>query len=107
MGDKNDEMAVVDSDCRLIGLNGIRVVDSSIFPEITNGNLNAPTIMVAEKVADKILKKSIKPMKIDTWVDPYWKTKQRFSNSILYSKKKCSAALRQFMNITLMFVNAQ
>lgn len=82
MGDKNDEMAVVDSDCRLIGLNGIRVVDSSIFPEITNGNLNAPTIMVAEKVADKILKKSIKPMKIDTWVDPYWKTKQRIRNSI-------------------------
>ena len=82
MGDKNDEMAVVESDCRLIGLNGIRVVDSSIFPEITNGNLNAPTIMVAEKVADKILKKSIKPIKIDTWVDPYWKTKQRIRNSI-------------------------
>jgi hypothetical protein len=38
--------------------------------------------MVAEKVADKILKKSIKPMKIDTWVDPYWKTKQRIRNSI-------------------------
>ena len=49
MGDKDDKMAVVDTDCRLIGLNGIRVVDSSIFPEITNGNLNAPTIMAAEK----------------------------------------------------------
>mgnify|MGYP000849780882 FL=1 len=82
MGDKDDKMAVVDTDCRLIGLNGIRVVDSSIFPEITNGNLNAPTIMAAEKIADKILGQSIKPISLDTWVDSRWKTKQRIRKAI-------------------------
>ena len=75
-------MAVVDTDCRLIGLKGIRVVDSSIFPEITNGNLNAPTIMAAEKIADKILGQSIKPISLDTWVDSRWKTKQRIRKAI-------------------------
>ncbi|MCG9761054.1 choline dehydrogenase [Pseudoalteromonas sp. Isolate6] len=50
-----DEMAVVDSQTRVHGVKGLRVVDSSIFPTIPNGNLNAPTIMVAEKAADMIL----------------------------------------------------
>ena len=50
-----DEMAVVDSQTKVHGLEGLRVVDSSIFPTIPNGNLNAPTIMVAEKAADIIL----------------------------------------------------
>lgn len=50
-----DEMAVVDSQTRVHGVQGLRVVDSSIFPTIPNGNLNAPTIMVAEKAADMIL----------------------------------------------------
>ncbi|PCK31115.1 choline dehydrogenase [Pseudoalteromonas piscicida] len=50
-----DEMAVVDSQTRVRGVKGLRVVDSSIFPTIPNGNLNAPTIMVAEKAADMIL----------------------------------------------------
>ena len=46
---------VVDPECRVIGVEGLRVVDSSIFPRITNGNLNAPSIMVGEKAADHIL----------------------------------------------------
>lgn len=50
-----DAMAVVDSQTRVHGVSGLRVVDSSIFPTIPNGNLNSPTIMVAEKAADMIL----------------------------------------------------
>lgn len=55
MGDAGDATAVVDPDCRVRGLRRLRVVDSSIFPAVTNGNLNAPTIMVAERAADIIL----------------------------------------------------
>lgn len=55
MGNRNDPMAVVDPACKLIGIRGVRIVDASIFPTITNGNINAPTIMVAEKAADMIL----------------------------------------------------
>ena len=54
MGDVADALAVVDSETRVIGLERLRVVDSSIMPSITNGNLNAPTIMLAEKAADHI-----------------------------------------------------
>jgi choline dehydrogenase len=50
---RGDE-AVVDHQCRVYGVDGLRVVDASVFPHITNGNLNAPTIMLAEKVADAI-----------------------------------------------------
>jgi len=55
MGGHTDPMAVVKPDCRVIGLENLRVVDSSIFPTIPNGNLNAPTMMVAERAADIIL----------------------------------------------------
>jgi len=47
--------AVVDAELRVHGIDGLRVVDSSVMPEITNGNLNAPTIMIAEKASDLIL----------------------------------------------------
>ncbi|MCU9948181.1 choline dehydrogenase [Pseudomonas sp. PDM13] len=50
----SDEMAVVDGQGRVHGLQGLRVVDASIMPEIITGNLNATTIMIAEKIADRI-----------------------------------------------------
>lgn len=55
MGADNDPLAVLNERCQVRGIQGLRVVDSSIFPTIPNGNLNAPTIMVAERAADMIL----------------------------------------------------
>ncbi|MCF1505341.1 choline dehydrogenase [Afifella sp. H1R] len=61
MGAADDVGAVVDPQCRVIGVDGLRVADSSIFPQITNGNLNAPSLMVGEKAADHILGRSLLP----------------------------------------------
>lgn len=61
MGAANDPMAVVDPECNVIGVEGLRVVDSSIFPRITNGNLNGPSIMVGEKASDHILGEGMLP----------------------------------------------
>ncbi|WP_394198413.1 choline dehydrogenase [Litoreibacter albidus] len=78
MGRANDAMAVVDPECRVIGVEGLRLADSSIFPRITNGNLNAPSIMVGEKAADHILGR--RPLPADNsepWIHPNWRTSQR------------------------------
>ena len=78
MGQANDPMAVVDSECRVHNVDGLRVADSSIFPRITNGNLNAPTIMVAEKAADHILGgEMLAPSNQDNFIHPDWKNSQR------------------------------
>ncbi|MAC58870.1 MAG: choline dehydrogenase [Novosphingobium sp.] len=61
MGANGDPMAVLDPELRVRGLEGLRVVDSSAMPAITTGNLNAPTIMLAEKGADHILGRGMLP----------------------------------------------
>lgn len=58
MGVAGDSMAVVDADCRVMGLKGLRVVDASVMPTLIGGNTNAPTMMIAEKVSDSILGKA-------------------------------------------------
>lgn len=78
MGAADDPMAVVDPETRVIGVNGLRLADSSIFPRIPNGNLNAPSIMVAEKASDHILGRSaLAPSNAEPWLHPDWQTKQR------------------------------
>ena len=78
MGAADDPTAVVDPQARVIGVDGLRLADSSIFPRITNGNLNAPSIMVGEKVADHILQRNPLPAANDEpWINPAWETSQR------------------------------
>ena len=77
MGSPEDPMAVVDPECRVIGVDGLRVADSSIFPRITNGNLNAPSIMVGEKASDHILGRSLASLNDQPWIHPRWETDQR------------------------------
>lgn len=78
MGRADDPAAVVDPQARVIGVEGLRVADSSIFPRITNGNLNAPSIMVGEKVSDHLLGKAPLARANDVpWVHPDWETAQR------------------------------
>jgi choline dehydrogenase len=78
MGRPDDPMAVVDAETRVIGIDGLRIVDSSIMPSITTGNLNAPTIMLAEKAADHILGRPLLPPAAESYyVAPGWQTSQR------------------------------
>ena len=50
-----DNMAVVDENLKVKGIQNLRVIDASVMPEIPSANLNAPTLMIAEKGADAIL----------------------------------------------------
>jgi choline dehydrogenase len=78
MGRADDPMAVVDPECRVIGVEGLRVADSSVFPRITNGNLNGPSIMVGEKAADHVLGRAPLPPANDRpWISPRWREAQR------------------------------
>jgi choline dehydrogenase len=78
MGAASDPLAVVDPQTRVIGVDALRVADSSIFPRVTNGNLNAPTIMTGEKAADHILGRTpLAPSNAEPWINPRWATAQR------------------------------
>ncbi|HCX87960.1 MAG TPA: choline dehydrogenase [Gammaproteobacteria bacterium] len=78
MGADDDPGAVLDSSCRVRGIAQLRVVDSSIFPTITNGNLNAPTIMAAERAADLIAgTPTLPPSEAPVWIDSVWQQSQR------------------------------
>jgi len=73
-----DKLAVVDPETRVHGIDNLRVVDSSIFPAITNGNLNAPTIMTAERAADLIKGKGmLAPSEAQVFVANDWQNTQR------------------------------
>ena len=83
MGNKEDPMAVLDEECRVRGIENLRVVDSSVFPTIPNGNLNAPTIMVAERTADFILgNPMLTGEHAPVWIAPEWEEKQRINAPI-------------------------
>ena len=73
-----DPLAVVDPECRLIGVQNLRVVDASIMPQATAGDLNGPTIMLAERAAD-IIRKNVLPAATDAPImaDNDWQTRQR------------------------------
>jgi len=78
MGRVDDRHAVVDPQGRVIGVEALRVADSSIFPRITNGNLNAPSIMVGEKIADHVLGRApLASENAEPWMHPDWQTQQR------------------------------
>jgi choline dehydrogenase len=78
MARADDPLAVVDPQARVIGVEGLRVADSSIFPRITNGNLNAPSIMVGEKVSDLLLGRApLAPENLAPWMHPDWQSAQR------------------------------
>ena len=76
-----DDMAVVDAETRVHGVAGLRVVDSSLMPFVTNGNLNAPTIMIGEKAADLILgKEPLPPSNAPAFFVEDWQSSQRTSS---------------------------
>ena len=78
MGAREDRDAVVDPACRVIGVERLRIADSSIFPRITNGNLNGPSILVGEKAADHILGRGLLAREEpEPWISARWQTSQR------------------------------
>jgi len=78
MGAASDSLAVVDPETRVIGVEALRVIDASIMPSITNGNLNAPTIMIAERAADLVRGRSMLSAADVEWYEAEnWRHSQR------------------------------
>ncbi len=78
MGSASDQGAVVDPAGRVHNIEGLRVADASIMPNVTNGNTNSPTIMIAEKLSDAILGKPPLPrIEAEVWQNPEHATRQR------------------------------
>jgi len=68
----------VDGEGRVHGLAGLRVIDASIMPAIVSGNTNAPTLMMAEKLSDRLRGRSPLPSeKVPVWTHPSWASAQR------------------------------
>jgi len=82
LGADDDPMAVLNGDCQVRGVENLRVVDSSIFPSITNGNLNAPTMMVAERAADLIRGRHLESESVAVWEPADWKNQQRTQTGV-------------------------
>jgi choline dehydrogenase len=78
MGSPSDPLAVVDGECRVIGIERLRIADASIIPMVTNGNLNGPCLMIGEKASDHILGRDpLPPSNQEPWINPNWRTSQR------------------------------
>lgn len=75
---RDPSTSVVDAECRVHGVQGLRVIDASVMPSIVSGNTNAPTIMIAEKMSDIIRGKGPLPREpAAVWMHPNWATRQR------------------------------
>jgi len=78
MGAPNNPLAVTDAECFVRHIDCLRIADSSVFPTIPNGNINAATIMVAERVSDMILgNELLSASEVPVWIDENWRTRQR------------------------------